>query len=139
MQHCSKQAIFVHAHRAWKGDVVERLTKKKKHYKNCARYYFTAVGKQITESLETVSHSLFVCSQQKELTSKKRDEFEDILEERRLSSDLRYAMKCYTPVIYKGLSPCKPNAIKTAVLQSEQVQYVIKQVSLNTELEDEVD
>ncbi|XP_035394866.1 dihydroxyacetone phosphate acyltransferase isoform X1 [Cygnus atratus] len=66
---------------------------------------------------------------QKELTSKKRDEFEDILEERRLSSDLRYAMKCYTPVIYKGLSPCKPNAIKTAVLQSEQVQYVIKQLA----------
>uniref|UniRef100_A0A8C3CNX7 Dihydroxyacetone phosphate acyltransferase n=1 Tax=Cairina moschata TaxID=8855 RepID=A0A8C3CNX7_CAIMO len=65
----------------------------------------------------------------KELTSKKRDEFEDILEERRLSSDLRYAMKCYTPVIYKGLSPCKPNAIKTAVLQSEQVQYVIKQLA----------
>uniref|UniRef100_A0A8C3CQ40 Dihydroxyacetone phosphate acyltransferase n=1 Tax=Cairina moschata TaxID=8855 RepID=A0A8C3CQ40_CAIMO len=76
-----------------------------------------------------MSHSLFVCSQQKELTSKKRDEFEDILEERRLSSDLRYAMKCYTPVIYKGLSPCKPNAIKTAVLQSEQVQYVIKQLA----------
>ncbi|XP_068252420.1 dihydroxyacetone phosphate acyltransferase isoform X1 [Nyctibius grandis] len=66
---------------------------------------------------------------QKELTSKKRDEFEDILEERRLSSDLRYAMKCYTPVIYKGLSPCKPNAIKSAVLQSEQVQYVIKQLA----------
>ncbi|NXN83043.1 GNPAT acyltransferase, partial [Bombycilla garrulus] len=65
----------------------------------------------------------------KELTSKKRDEFEDILEERRLSSDLRYAMKCYTPVIYKGLSPCKPHAIKSAVLQSEQVQYVIKQVT----------
>ncbi|KAM9018278.1 dihydroxyacetone phosphate acyltransferase isoform 1-T1 [Ara ararauna] len=66
---------------------------------------------------------------QKELTSKKRDEFEDILEERRLSSDLRYAMKCYTPVIYKGLSPCKPNAIKSAVLHSEQVQYVIKQLA----------
>ncbi|NXE90396.1 GNPAT acyltransferase, partial [Menura novaehollandiae] len=65
----------------------------------------------------------------KELTSKKRDEFEDILEERRLSSDLRYAMKCYTPVIYKGLSPCKPDAIKSAVLQSEQVQYVIKQLA----------
>ncbi|NXS12001.1 GNPAT acyltransferase, partial [Neodrepanis coruscans] len=65
----------------------------------------------------------------KELMSKKRDEFEDILEERRLSSDLRYAMKCYTPVIYKGLSPCKPNAIKSAVLQSEQVQYVIKQLA----------
>ncbi|XP_044866834.1 dihydroxyacetone phosphate acyltransferase isoform X4 [Mauremys mutica] len=65
----------------------------------------------------------------KELTSKKRDEFEDILEERRQSSDLRYAMKCYTPVIYKGLSACKPSAIKDSVLQSEQVQYVIKQLS----------
>ncbi|XP_064014549.1 dihydroxyacetone phosphate acyltransferase isoform X2 [Pogoniulus pusillus] len=68
----------------------------------------------------------------KELTSKKRDEFEDILEERRLSSDLRYAMKCYTPVIYKGLAPCKPNALKSAVLQSEQVQYVIKQLAKET-------
>ncbi|NXN12802.1 GNPAT acyltransferase, partial [Indicator maculatus] len=68
----------------------------------------------------------------KELTSKKRDEFEDILEERRLYSDLRYAMKCYTPVIYKGLSPCKPNALKSAVLQSEQVQYVIKQLAKET-------
>ncbi|XP_050805026.1 dihydroxyacetone phosphate acyltransferase isoform X3 [Gopherus flavomarginatus] len=66
---------------------------------------------------------------QKELTSKKRDEFEDILEERRQSSDLRYAMKCYSPVIYKGLSACKPSAIKYSVLQSEQVQYVIKQLS----------
>jgi len=84
-----------------------------------------------------VSHSLSVPSQQKELTSKKRDEFEDILEERRSSSDLRYAMKCYTPVIYKGLCPCKPSAIKSAVLQSEQVQYVIKQVGLGTELEGE--
>ncbi|NXG43817.1 GNPAT acyltransferase, partial [Psilopogon haemacephalus] len=68
----------------------------------------------------------------KELTSKKRDEFEDILEERRLSSDLRYAMKCYTPVIYKGLTPHKPNALKSAVLQSEQVQYVIKQLAKET-------
>ncbi|XP_008940623.1 PREDICTED: dihydroxyacetone phosphate acyltransferase, partial [Merops nubicus] len=86
-------------------------------------------GKTTEWLSETASHSLFLCSQQKELTSKKRDEFEDILEERRLSSDLRYAMKCYTPVIYKGLSPCKPNALKSAVLQSEQVQYVIKQLA----------
>lgn len=76
---------------------------------------------------------MFAYSQQKELTSKKRDEFEDILEERRQSSDLRYAMKCYTPVIYKGLSACKPSAIKNSVVQSEQVQYVIKQVRPNIE------
>lgn len=116
-----------------------KAKKKPQMLHNIAYHYFGAVTKQITKQLETVSHSSFVCSQQKELTSKKRDEFEDILEERRLSSDLRYAMKCYTPVIYKGLSPCKPNAIKSAVLQSEQVQYVIKQVSLDNALEDEVD
>ncbi|XP_061480431.1 dihydroxyacetone phosphate acyltransferase isoform X2 [Rhineura floridana] len=68
----------------------------------------------------------------KNLTSKKKDDFEDILEERRQSSDLRYAMKCFTPVVYKELSPCKPNAIKTIVLQSEQVHYVIRQLSKET-------
>ncbi|KAJ6664636.1 hypothetical protein lerEdw1_006209 [Lerista edwardsae] len=69
---------------------------------------------------------------QKNLTSKKKDDFEDILEERRQSSDLRYAMRCYTPVVYKGLSPCKPSALKTIVLQSEQVQYVIRELSKET-------
>ncbi|XP_029450058.1 dihydroxyacetone phosphate acyltransferase isoform X2 [Rhinatrema bivittatum] len=68
----------------------------------------------------------------KELSSKKKDEFEDILEERRQSSDIRYAMRCYTPTVYKGLSPCKPGTIKMSVLQSEQVQYVIKQLSKET-------
>ncbi|XP_078505210.1 dihydroxyacetone phosphate acyltransferase isoform X1 [Lissotriton helveticus] len=68
----------------------------------------------------------------KGIMSKKKDDFEDILEERRESSDFRYAMKCYTPVLYKGLSPCKPSAIKTLVLHSEQVQYAIKQISKDT-------
>ncbi|XP_053315345.1 dihydroxyacetone phosphate acyltransferase [Spea bombifrons] len=69
---------------------------------------------------------------QKELRSKKREVFEDILEERRQSSDLRYAMKCYSPVIYKSLTPCKPSALKSMVLQSDQLQYVIKQMSLES-------
>ncbi|KAM4693626.1 dihydroxyacetone phosphate acyltransferase [Discoglossus pictus] len=68
----------------------------------------------------------------KEFRSKKREMFEDILEERRQSSDLRYAMKCFTPVMYKSLTPCKPSAIKTLVLQSDQLQYVIKQISLES-------
>ncbi|XP_042562740.1 dihydroxyacetone phosphate acyltransferase [Clupea harengus] len=60
---------------------------------------------------------------------KKRDDFEDVLEERRNSSDLRYAFKCYAPVLYKGLSPCTPTMLKTVVLQSEPLQYAINQVS----------
>lgn len=60
---------------------------------------------------------------------KKRDDFEDMLEERRHSSDLRYTLKCYNPVLYKGLTPWKPTELKSMVLQSEQLQYVIKQVN----------
>uniref|UniRef100_A0A671QQU7 Dihydroxyacetone phosphate acyltransferase-like n=1 Tax=Sinocyclocheilus anshuiensis TaxID=1608454 RepID=A0A671QQU7_9TELE len=60
---------------------------------------------------------------------KKRDGFEDILEERRRSSDLRYALRCYTPTLYKGLVPCKASMLKSIVLQSDHLQYVIKQVS----------
>ncbi|MED6266716.1 hypothetical protein CHARACLAT_004854, partial [Characodon lateralis] len=63
---------------------------------------------------------------------KKRDEFEDILEERRTTSDLRYALKCYTPVLYKGLTPCKASELKNMVLQSDQLHYVINQVSKET-------
>ncbi|XP_051500806.1 dihydroxyacetone phosphate acyltransferase isoform X1 [Myxocyprinus asiaticus] len=60
---------------------------------------------------------------------KKRDDFKDTLEERRSSSDLRYALRCYTPTLYKGLVPCKASMLKTIVLQSDHLQYVIKQVS----------
>lgn len=59
---------------------------------------------------------------------KKRDDFEDILEERRNSSDLRYALKCYTPALYKGVAPCKSSMLKSMVLQSDQLHYVIQQV-----------
>ncbi|CAK6970199.1 dihydroxyacetone phosphate acyltransferase isoform X2 [Scomber scombrus] len=69
-----------------------------------------------------------VCSHRDPML-KKRDDFEDMLEERRNSSDLRYALRCYTPVVYKGLAPCKANQLKNMVLQSEQIHYVINQVS----------
>ncbi|CAL8314536.1 unnamed protein product [Lota lota] len=63
---------------------------------------------------------------------KKRDDFEDMLEERRSSSDLKYAFKCYTPVLYKGLPPCKTTMLKSMVLQSDQLHYVINQISKET-------
>ncbi|XP_044232525.1 dihydroxyacetone phosphate acyltransferase isoform X1 [Thunnus albacares] len=69
-----------------------------------------------------------VCSHRDPML-KKRDDFEDMLEERRNSSDLRYALRCYTPVLYKGVAPCKANQLKNMVLQSEQIHYVINQVS----------
>lgn len=63
---------------------------------------------------------------------KKWDEFEDILEERRHVSDLKFAMKCYTPLVYKGITPCKPSDVKCSVLNSEEVHYVIKQTCIPT-------
>ncbi|KAM6176625.1 dihydroxyacetone phosphate acyltransferase [Erethizon dorsatum] len=60
---------------------------------------------------------------------KKWDEFEDTLEERKHVSDLKFAMKCYTPLVYKGIIPCKPSDIKCSVLSSEEIHYVIKQLS----------
>ncbi|KAJ8355866.1 hypothetical protein SKAU_G00186600, partial [Synaphobranchus kaupii] len=49
---------------------------------------------------------------QRDPALKKRDDFEDILDERRNSSDLRYALRCYTPVLYKGITPCKASTLK---------------------------
>ncbi|XP_069028463.1 dihydroxyacetone phosphate acyltransferase isoform X1 [Embiotoca jacksoni] len=63
---------------------------------------------------------------------KKRDDFEDILEERRSSSDLRYALRCYAPVLYKGVTPCKAGELKSLVLHSDQLRYVVHQVSKET-------
>ncbi|XP_026196863.1 dihydroxyacetone phosphate acyltransferase isoform X2 [Anabas testudineus] len=63
---------------------------------------------------------------------KKRDDFEDMLEERRNSSDLRYALRCYTPVLYRGVTPCKSSVLKSMVLQSDHIHYVINQVSKET-------
>ncbi|KAM9778808.1 dihydroxyacetone phosphate acyltransferase isoform 1-T1 [Syngnathus typhle] len=63
---------------------------------------------------------------------KKRDDFEDVLEERRNSSDLRYAVKCFTPVLYKGLTPCTPDTLKITTLHSDHVQYVIRRVANET-------
>ncbi|KAF3703056.1 Dihydroxyacetone phosphate acyltransferase [Channa argus] len=60
---------------------------------------------------------------------KKRDDFEDMLEERRNSSDLRYALRCYTPLLYRGVTPCTSSSLKSMVLQSDHIHYVINQVS----------
>uniref|UniRef100_A0A4W6F1X5 Glyceronephosphate O-acyltransferase n=1 Tax=Lates calcarifer TaxID=8187 RepID=A0A4W6F1X5_LATCA len=38
------------------------------------------------------------------------------------SSDLRYALRCYAPVVYKGLCPSKAGTLKSMVLQSDQLQ-----------------
>ncbi|KAM6964902.1 dihydroxyacetone phosphate acyltransferase [Aplochiton taeniatus] len=75
------------------------------------------------------SKALYV---QRDPMLKKRDDFEDILEERRNSSDVKYGLKCYTPVLYKELTPCTAAELKNMVLHSDPLRYVINQVSKET-------
>lgn len=63
---------------------------------------------------------------------KKRDEVEDVLEERRRCSDLRFALRRYAPVSYGGPTPCGAEQLKGLVLQSEQLRYVTRQVCRDT-------
>lgn len=69
---------------------------------------------------------------QKEIMGNAREAFEDILDERRVSSDIRYAIKSFTPVMYKNLTPCKPSALKSIVMDSDNLQQVIKQISVES-------
>uniref|UniRef100_A0A8C4X3H9 Glyceronephosphate O-acyltransferase n=1 Tax=Erpetoichthys calabaricus TaxID=27687 RepID=A0A8C4X3H9_ERPCA len=57
-----------------------------------------------------------------------RDDSDDVLEKRRISSDLRFALKTYSPVIYKSASPCTSSMLKSIVLGSNHMNHVICQV-----------
>uniref|UniRef100_A0A3P8UVZ2 Glyceronephosphate O-acyltransferase n=1 Tax=Cynoglossus semilaevis TaxID=244447 RepID=A0A3P8UVZ2_CYNSE len=72
---------------------------------------------------------MFSPTQHGESMLKKKDEFEDILEERRNSSDLRYALRSYTPPLYKEVTPATANELKDMVLQSDPLCFVVRQVS----------
>lgn len=100
-------------------------------YNNIPAAIKTNCSRGIIDIIINFVYSLYfsVFSQHVDPMLKKRDDFEDILEERRHSSDLRYALRCYTPVFYKGVEPCKASTLKSIVLQSDQVHYVISQVS----------
>ena len=58
-----------------------------------------------------------------------KDGFEDILDERRHSSDIKYCIRKRRDVPkYKYCIPREPDDIKRHVLSSDRVQYVIEKV-----------
>nr|XP_046155172.1 dihydroxyacetone phosphate acyltransferase [Oncorhynchus gorbuscha] len=58
---------------------------------------------------------------------KQDDEFLDILEERRRSSDLGHALRTFTPSPYRG-APLSAGALNRMVLESQYLRYVTKEV-----------
>ncbi|XP_013867345.1 dihydroxyacetone phosphate acyltransferase [Austrofundulus limnaeus] len=56
------------------------------------------------------------------------EDFVDILEERRLSSDLGFAFRTFSPPPHKGPPPCTNAELHRAVLDSQYLRYVTKEV-----------
>ncbi|KAF0023336.1 hypothetical protein F2P81_023966 [Scophthalmus maximus] len=60
------------------------------------------------------------------------EEFVDILEERRRSSDLGHALRTFNPHPYRGAPPCSTADLNKAVLESQYLRYVAKEIAMET-------
>ncbi|XP_044024312.1 dihydroxyacetone phosphate acyltransferase isoform X1 [Siniperca chuatsi] len=60
------------------------------------------------------------------------EEFVDILEERRCSSDLGHALRTFNPHPYKGAPSCSTADLNKAVLESQYLRYVAKEIAMET-------
>lgn len=61
-----------------------------------------------------------------------KKEFVDILEERRHSSDLGYALRTFSPSPYRGSPSCSTADLNKAVLESQYLRYVAKEIAMET-------
>ncbi|XP_045916340.1 dihydroxyacetone phosphate acyltransferase isoform X1 [Micropterus dolomieu] len=60
------------------------------------------------------------------------EEFVDVLEERRHSSDLGHAFRTFNPQPYKGAPSCSTADLNKAVLESQYLCYVTKEIAMET-------
>ncbi|XP_028252785.1 dihydroxyacetone phosphate acyltransferase [Parambassis ranga] len=60
------------------------------------------------------------------------EDFVDILEERRRSSDLGHAFRTFNPQPYKGAPPSSIAELNKAVLESQYLRYVAKEIAMET-------
>ncbi|KAK6297876.1 hypothetical protein J4Q44_G00324590 [Coregonus suidteri] len=76
--------------------------------------------------------SLLQCEDPSGDRQEQGDEFMDILEERRRSSDLGHALRTFTPSPYRGAPPLSASALNRTVLESQYLRYVTKEVAMET-------
>nr|XP_046228564.1 dihydroxyacetone phosphate acyltransferase [Scatophagus argus] len=60
------------------------------------------------------------------------EEFVDILEERRRRNDLGFALRTFSPHPYKGALPCSTADLNKAVMESQYLRYVAKEIAMET-------
>ncbi|KAK7103571.1 dihydroxyacetone phosphate acyltransferase-like [Littorina saxatilis] len=68
------------------------------------------------------------------VSSKHKDNFEDILEDRRHNSDLRYCSRTRDVPSFRLNKKRTPQQVKEHVLKSDRVQYAVEQVCVETQL-----
>lgn len=56
------------------------------------------------------------------------EEFVDLLDEQRRRSDLGFALRTFNPNPFKGASPCSTADLNKAVLESQYLRYMVKEV-----------
>lgn len=78
-----------------------------------------------------VKHVFEILDNPKLVSGKQKDIFEDILEDRRHSSDAKWAWHTRDVPLYKYTKPRSPEEIKKHVMQSDRVKYAMEQVSEN--------
>ncbi|XP_052391271.1 dihydroxyacetone phosphate acyltransferase-like isoform X1 [Carassius gibelio] len=61
------------------------------------------------------------------------DGFFDMLEERRRSSDLGYAFRTFNPQPYLGATPISASTLKRMVLESQNLSYIIQEITLESD------
>ncbi|XP_027140390.1 dihydroxyacetone phosphate acyltransferase isoform X2 [Larimichthys crocea] len=60
------------------------------------------------------------------------EEFVDLLDEQRRSSDLGFALRTFNPNPFKGASPCSTADLNKAVLESQYLRYMVKEIAMET-------
>lgn len=60
------------------------------------------------------------------------EEFVDILDDKRYCSDLSFALRTYSPPLYKGAPPCSTAELNQAILESQYLLHVIEGVAVET-------
>ncbi|XP_026010376.1 dihydroxyacetone phosphate acyltransferase-like [Astatotilapia calliptera] len=63
---------------------------------------------------------------------KDEEEFTDILEERRRTTDFGYALRTFNPQPYKGAPTLSTSDLNKAVLESQYLCYIIKEIAMET-------
>lgn len=66
--------------------------------------------------------------------SSANEELVDILDERRQSGDLNHALRTFNPQPYKEMTPCSASDLSNTTLQSQYLQYVFKEITMETGL-----